>query len=403
MSNEILKKCRDRQFNILCGIKELCDREGIRMMLLGDAAFAAYRGDFVTDNITVCIDAADIRKFMEAFDKNSGGLVMDSMYTNPDFPLFEIRVYDPETIDFTISDFKKYRYNCLFVRVVFVLHQPGMRIRRAGLNSLKGAYTIRNKVYFGERIESASRMVRILEKQEKKKGREQTAKWAFSKLVKGYASDSDKLLIDDVPFSKKVLGKGREVEVNGVKFLIPEQAKQYFGKVFGKKWQEHQPEPYVEDIRRFRDADHSWEEFRERVSYMDFDGYYRDLKEFYERSRTFNEYHKSINKYRDILTRTDMRFKLWQKYMPMKDEIVSMHEKGDYDALAKVLKEYMYDMELCEEKELGLCFDEDILNITLDVYRHHGDAEHAEALNKLVPPEHREVLHIMDYKGDIIA
>ena len=98
-----------------------------------------------------------------------------------------------------------------------------------------------------------------------------------------------------------------------------------------------------------------------------------------------------------------MRFKLWQKYMPMKDEIVSMHEKGDYDALAKVLKEYMYDMELCEEKELGLCFDEDILNITLDVYRHNGDAEHAEALNKLVPPEHREVLHIMDYKGDIIA
>lgn len=135
---------------------------------------------------------------------------------------------------------------------------------------------------------------------------------------------------------------------------------------------------------------------------MDLDGYYEDLKEYHGGYRRFKQYQNEINRYRDILTRTDMRFKLWQRYMPLKEELIELHKKGDYKKLEEELREYMHSMEQCEKKGLGLCFDEDILKITLDVYRHRGEAEHAAALDRLVPAEHREVLHIMDYKGEII-
>ena len=403
MVTEIIERCRDKQFKILCAVKEICDRNGIRFFLLGDAALVAYKGEFATDDIAICIDAADIYKFRDAFERDRGSLVMDSMLTNENFPAFEFRVYDPESIDFNVEDFMKYRYNSLYVRVLFVMHVPKIRIKKATLNSLKGAYAINNRLHFGERQVSASRMVRILQKQEKKKGRDHTAKWVFNKLAQGYASASENILINEVPFRSSILGNGLEVEVDGLKFLIPEQAVQYFNRIYGLQWPENNVKRYHEGVKCFRDADHSWAEFRERISYMDFDGYRSDIKEYYVRSKAFNEYHRDITKYRNILTRTDMRFKLWQKYMPMKDELMSLHEKGDYEALKGLLEEYMLDLELCEEKELGLCFDEDILNIALDVYRNRGDAEYAERLNSLVPQEHREVLHIMDYKGNIIA
>lgn len=403
MSTEIIAKCREKQFRILCAVKEICDREGIRMMLLEDAALAAYRGDFITDNITVCIDAADIRKYMDAFERSKGDFVMDSMCTNGDFPEFELRIYDPSTIDYNNVEFMKYRCNSLYVRMVFVQHVPSLKIRRATLNSLKNAYEIRNKIRFGERADSTSRMVRILGKQETKKGKDETAKWVFRKLADGYASKSKKVIIDGSTFNAGVIGKGRKVDVNGTEFLIPEQTKRYFEKVFGKKWEEYEIPLFQESIKEFRDPDHSWEEFRNRISYMDLDGYYEDLKAYHAGYRNFKAYHNEVNRYRDILTRTDMRFKLWQKYMPLKDELMSLHEKEDYKTLATLLKEYMHGMEQCEKKGLGLCFDEDILNIALDVYRHQGEAEHAEALNSLVPEEHREALRLMNYKGEIIT
>lgn len=402
MSTKIIAKCREKQFQILCAVKDICDRAGIRMVLLGDAALAAYRGHLDVDNIDICIDAADIWRFMDALDKAQVGYTADSMYTNGDFPAFEMRIYDPETIDYDNKDFMKYRLNCLYVRVLFALHVPALKIRRITLNSLKNAYEIRNKVRFGERDESASRMVRIVEKQERKKGKDATAKWAFKKLVDGYANGSDKIVIGENAFKAGVIGKGKKVKINGTELLIPEQASRYFTRVFGRKWESYEIPEYAESVRGFRDADHSWAEFRERISYMDLDGYYEDLKKYQSGHRAFRAYHDDVNKYRRILTRTDMRFKLWQKYMPMKDEIVRLHEKGDYDALGELLKEYMHCMELCEKDKLGLCFDEDILNITLDVYRHQGEADHAAVLDSLVPAEHREVLKLMDYKGEII-
>lgn len=402
MSKEIIAKCRDKQFNILCAVKGVCDKAGIRMMLLDNAALAAYRGDFVTDDITVCIDASDIQRFVDAFAQSKTGFVMDSMLTNGDFPAFELRIYDPDTIDYNNVEFMKYRYNSLYVRVVFVLHVPGSRFRKAYLSSMKNAYEIRNKVRFGERDESASRMSKLLGKREARKGKDEAAKWVFSKLAAGYSSGSEKILIDGTAFKAGVIGKGKIVKVNGTEFLIPGQPEKYFDKVFGKKWEEAEIPMFQESIKEFRDPDHSWEEYKSRISYMDIDGYCEDLKAYHAGYRRFKSYHNKVNMYRDILTRTDMRFKLWQKYMPLKDELVSLHEKGDYDKLSEMLKEYMHGMEQCEKKGLGLCFDEDILNITLDVYRHQGEAEHAAALDSLVPDEHREVLRLMDYKGEII-
>ena len=401
MTDSITNKCREKTFRILCGVRDICDSAGIRMYLLGDAALAAYRGNFDTDDAPVCIDIHDLSKFLDAFNKSGTDLTIDGMQFNTGFPFFELRVYDPKTLDFALSDFRKYRYNCLYVRILFIRNkQSGLQAKV--LRSLERAYLKKNLLDYGNRYRCGSRMVKLMKLAEKAKGREYLAQKTFERLNKGYSKASEQLLISGRTYGKEVLADPQTVHIGKEAFLIPGDTENYFISIFGENWQEHEIKEFAESNTMFRDPDISWDDFKDRIAYLDFDRYDKVLKEYRTITKDHKIYDRKVRGYRNLLRRTDLRYRMWQKYMPIKDELIELHRNGDYEQLEIVMHDCLRAMAWCRRHKLGLCFDEDILNIALDMYRHRGVPELADYMNELVPAEHRQPLHIMNNKGEII-
>ena len=398
---DIRSKCREKQFRILCGVKEICDSAGIRLILLGDSALAALRGEFCTDSIDAGIDASDVKKFILAFRSSGTDLVMDSASDNPDFPIFELRIYDPETVDLDITDFRNYRYNSLYVRLVIIRHIPKSKIKRKLASSLSSSYEILRQIHSGSRKSSASKMVKYLQRMQKRRGREYVSDWLFNRLISAYGNASGRLIVDGRKCSGNILRGCPCAEVNGVQFFIPADTDQYFRTVYGPGWKEHEIPEFRDTAEHFMDPDHSWKELSGKFADMDFDTYDRKVRKYRSLSRTFSKHHKKVREYRDILGRTDLRYHMWQKYMPMKDSLIRLRSEGKYDELAEILKDYTDAMHQCMKQGLGLCFDEEILDIALDVLRHRGDSK-ADVMESLVPPEHREPLRLKNYKGEYI-
>ena len=46
------------------------------------------------------------------------------------------------------------------------------------------------------------------------------------------------------------------------------------------------------------------------------------------------------------------------------------------------------------KRKLGLCFDKDIFDITMELLRYEGEEEYAQKLISLVPPSDYEEIHI---------
>lgn len=409
---EMIENCKKKQFDILCYISDVCAQNDISVFLAGETALAAYRNEGLVDDTSVCIEARDAVRLIEALGRTDSKYVVDSMYTNGDFPIFEIRVYDPDTVDFITAKYKQYRYNSLFVRVLLLQHMPVSPVKTRLLSSLYTAYKKAGLLRAGGASPTRGRMLAVIRSMEKKRGIDGTGRWVFEKMIKGYSGSGKKCVInmkytdrrtaEPVSYDYSTIFPLKKVTYMGREFFLPGKPEKYLNGAFVKNWRRVDISAYIETKDRFRDPDHSWEEFKNRISYMDFDKYNRELREFNEKTLVYNEYHKKVKEYRDILARTDARFKLWQRYMPLKDQLKQLWEQKDYMALEAELREYLDQMKEFADKELGLCFDPEIMEIALDVLEHKGDSARAKLYRKLVPAEHRGPLKIMNYKGEYV-
>lgn len=93
--------------------------------------------------------------------------------------------------------------------------------------------------------------------------------------------------------------------------------------------------------------------------------------------------------YWDIVRRTSERFLLWQQIMPKKEAIVQLYEMGAVAQVKKILAPYTEAIERYAGLNLGLCFDEDLLEIELDLLRRSGKNDLADRAEALVPEAHR--------------
>jgi hypothetical protein len=128
------------------------------------------------------------------------------------------------------------------------------------------------------------------------------------------------------------------------------------------------------------------------------------LDEYRQHRDKFNEEKKAgqpkvdiIHHYWDLLFRTGDRYDLWEIYEPIKDKVMKLHREQRFDELSNVLKPYRKLINKNYKLGLGLCFDPDILECMLDVFRYEGQEEYAQKLLNLVPPEHMKPIVIKGY------
>ena len=100
------------------------------------------------------------------------------------------------------------------------------------------------------------------------------------------------------------------------------------------------------------------------------------------------KYNTIINNYKNLVKRTDARYKLLKKYENIKEEIIKSYKSKDYSKLKNYLNDYLYEIKKFYDLNLGLCFDKDIFDITIDYLRYDKQDELANWLLANTPTEH---------------
>lgn len=399
---------KEKIFEMMCRLKGLCEENGLPFLLYGDTAIQAYKEHTLSDYATACIDIRDVEKFIRLIEGSEDtGLKVESMLNNGRYPNFELRVYDPNTVDFSFLQFMKYQNNCLHVTVRIIEHIPGSKLSRK-LTYLKyGFYKDNNKVKASEidfakqrKIKKAG--IKYLQMKQKVSGDESVSANCFKMLLKKCSGDSSAVMVGNIRYPAKTFRRTVPVMVEGVEFRIPADPEAFLTRMAGYGWESAELQTFAETSNRFRDTTFSWEELKRNLEGIDFDAYLKAQKEYKLSRNKVRAYSDKVNEYYNILARTDTRFKLWQQYEPQKEKIMALAQDGDIDGLKDVLSDYLEKLAEFASMDLGLCFDTDIFNAAISVIRHDDRNEYADILEKLVPEEHKKPLRVMDYKGSYL-
>ncbi|MBQ0079271.1 MAG: LicD family protein [Eubacterium sp.] len=399
-----------KQFEILCKLNNICQAQGINLYLFGDTALAAYRDKTLSDNVSVCIDAADVSRFINAVeDSLDEHLLLEGMHNNGRYPKLSLRAYDPETIDFNVANYLLYDNNCIHVDVEIIKHIPSSKIKRTALDLDYGLYKdsrkellAKSKKASGKKALVKNLLMKRMHNKEAKCGADTFAKEMFFKLINGYASDEKKVEIDKFKLSSSMFKKTTTVEIDGVSFLIPQKSEQYIQKVSGFNWINAETKAYSEDDSKFREVEFSWAQYKGRIEGILPDEYFDLLKKSNSLGAKHQKYHKKITDYYKILKRTDVRIKLWKKYSPIRDEIIELLGAGKYEELETVLSDYIDALREFADMKLGLSFDPDIFMAAKQVLVNKGESEAADYMESLIPQAHKKPLRIKNYKGEYI-
>jgi hypothetical protein len=392
---------KQKHFELLCRIDDLCRQNDIDMYLADDTALMAYQSEELSDYVSVCIDVRDAKKFIKAVDK-AEGLLSRGMYNYYRYPRFDIKVYDPETIDFNVDFFEAFGFASLFVIIKFINHIPdkGKHVESAVRN--RKAYRDYIEIKYDHLWRRPHRRLLYYQALGKVMPPRRMAKFMFSELIREFSVRSDTIEISMKRYKKKLFDKTIEVKIYDRPFRIPADVNEYLGKRFGAEWRNVTPKQYKEGEYTFRDGERSWDEYKKRIDYIDLDKYYGNYKGFFAEDEKNHENLAEIDRTTKIIIRTHLRFLFWQKYYPLKTEIVELHEKKDYRQLEDKLRKYIAVLEKFAKSDMTVCFDEDIFDITVDTLRHTGRGELADKIVPLVPEEHKKPVRIKDYRGEYI-
>ena len=95
-------------------------------------------------------------------------------------------------------------------------------------------------------------------------------------------------------------------------------------------------------------------------------------------------------KYKKYLTLTEDRFVCWEHYCPQKGELLAIAASDPKSAeLKDRLDLFVKTIDKHCKNGLGLCFDEDILQVTLPILEEEKGRAYVEKYLQQIPREHR--------------
>ena len=92
----------------------------------------------------------------------------------------------------------------------------------------------------------------------------------------------------------------------------------------------------------------------------------------------------------DVFARTADRVALLKQYEDKIDHLLELEEAGDKEKLAEELADHRKAVERNYDKGLGLMVHPVLSRLQYELYRDEGRGAYADAVDKLVPPQHRK-------------
>lgn len=392
---------KDKHYEMLCRIDDICRQCDINMLLCDGSALASYINGELSDYVSIAIEPKDAYKFIEEIERDEK-LEVRGMFNYKEYPLFDLKVYNPGTVDFNIRNYKRFGFSNLYVTVEFIQHTPNVKIIAKNWERAKALYRGHIRVNYHEgdaKNKFRLAIYRYIRKFAKSRnlGRE-----FFDKLVNRYSRVSKRITLGRSIFDRELFNNKTEVSVRGRQFFIPGTGSEYLEERFGENWHDQSSRDYIENEFRFRDADHNWENYKDFIEYLDFSDYFENTRMLNSYKQEYRKWNRRFVYDKRILKRTHLRFVFWQKYMPMKGELIELHKSGDYEKLSEILKPYTEELKKHFKYGMTVFFDRDIFEISKDVLRETGSPEIADAIENYIPEEHKEPIRIKNYQGEYI-
>lgn len=397
---------QEKLLALLVDLDAICQREKIPYYLCQETALGAYKsGEFLPSccQASVAMTTEDALRFIKAASKeNRTDRVVDSMYSNKNYPDFTVRYGDTDTLMMTLPFNEASHVPNIAVTIHMIRYKNKNTVRiyrytrtlwKACVKPTVSVAGITRRVavmvgHFGKNLLGGHLFSRNLFK-------------LWVSIHRRNNNPHASICAGTYKFPVELLGGKNTVTLEGHTFPLFTDPVLYFEKEYGAKWETCKPEYLVPSSSLLASANVSYQEYiRRSRAQVNYKAMQKKKVKLDLIQAKVSLYNYKINGYYAIVDRTQRRFAMYEKYMPMKEQLVQLHKEERWEELNELLKPYRSALWACYKKKLGLCFDKDIFEMTMDILLREGSKTYVRKLRAMVPDEHWKPVVITDYKGE---
>ncbi|RGD74664.1 LicD family protein [Anaerofustis stercorihominis] len=409
-SNQIVfSDFHKKQLALLEEFDKICQENDINYILMGDTLLYGYFKHTLTTKFTPCKVAMlpeDALKFINIMETdNIHGRGIEYPLNNKYHNTHNIFYCDNETLNFNWLNIDKEVNNSIHITINIMKRKPSNVFKWFLIRGLDAIRTINLRSRNNKYKKNSKLALALTTPIVKLIGEYNLSKIIFNyyintakgKSLKNYYISKNNYKQSIYKYYKSSYFKNlSKINICNYEFNAPKDMVDFINYVYDKyvseriKIRESQP-----GLMKIFDCNVSYEEFKENIDMSqinreDFILYKKGQDISYE----INKLNKKIKEYWNILFRSEDRFKLYIKYLPLKEKIIELYKLKDYNELELVLSEYDKKARDNMRKNLGLCFDNEIFKIYCELLKHNGEDEFVNQLKKSIPEEHKDEIII---------
>lgn len=377
-------------FDLLVEVKNICEENNIDMYLSEALMLDACKNSDITGtyhDFTVFIHSKDINKLIAAASKKENRFV-ESLLNNPKFPGVYLKYVKEDSLYYNIDEHSSFEHNGFAINIKILRNAPkNAKIAKVYDVIETGLGPLNKKTFSIKKIVGSVFNVLFLVMGPRGRG-----KFVFNLIndTKGKDAKSKglhgRIYKKKAKFNKKAFAELKEISLCGETFRIPAD-EEYFYKVIDNVDEKNfMPTMAAEYII---DKDICYKEFFAECKKQNFPkSFYRKKFKLLVMNGVISFYRRDIRKCWNLLYRTRDRFELWEKYMPLKAEIIDLYKNEKWTELEAMLSEFIEIIAVYARKRMGIAFDPEIFDITIELLKHRGRNELAEKAKKYMPKEY---------------
>lgn len=359
-------------FKLLREIHEICDKHSLTYYLGRETAFCALRWGRFPDNCrsaTVFLDADDYDKFEHLAVKDRDDRRIESLMTNPHFPLICLKYSD---VSSTYINLLSLDQECCFgigVYVCKLLPYDKKKPHRFKLKAAFGALQYEN-VYSEGTIRGKSRaIVQLLSLFGTPMKR---ALYCMDLLKKNENFKHiyvQRYYKKPLVFPAEVFSKRIKVTLESFDFFIPAETHAYLSIQYGRRWEQREIVFKPIGLGLIVDAQVPYSEYQENLTQIESEA--KKLSAARRKrigiSNRRAKLKVQIEKNQYFFDRTVDRINCTDRYLRNKDRAVSLYKAGKFFELALELSDYQ---DICEKylrRGIPFAFDRDFFFMMCDV------------------------------------
>lgn len=393
---------------LLNDIDRICTREKIRYYLCAETAHAAFTTQVFPEDCceaSVAMLPGDALRFIAAVEKEKrSDRVLDSMYSNKEYPDFTMRYGDTGTLMLKLPFAGNGALPCIAVTIHMIRYKPKRIARLYGyMAKFWKACTSTPEGFSRPAVRTAVKACHVVRDVLGGKYFSRMlfkiwcAMFSANKKSKKISVCSGKYVYD-----AEILKETERFKLEGCSFISFGYIDSYLKSAYGDLFAQQSPKYLKASSALLTSVHVSYQKYLEsaKKSGVDFDAIKQNKIKYDVQQRKVSAYNKRINKCYDVVARTEKRFALYEQYMPMKEQLKALHAQQRYEELNELLQSYRRELNAFYQKGLGLCFDKEIFEMTMDLLQREGSYTYVRKLRAMVPAQHWEPMVITDYKGE---